>query len=72
MSKNAPLIAMETPSQYREFAQTCDRLAGLVESEAHRALLIEMTEEWTKLAREAENRKSQSLQPSESGISPSS
>jgi hypothetical protein len=63
---------METPSQYREFADTCDRLAGQVESEAHRASLIEMAEQWRKLAEETDNREFQSLQPSERGISPSS
>ena len=56
VTKNVALIAMETPSQYREFAETCDRLAGQVESEAHRASLIEMAEQWRKLAEETDNR----------------
>jgi hypothetical protein len=51
--KNPPLVGMETPSRYREFAETCDRLARRVESEAHRALLIEMANAWRKLAEEA-------------------
>jgi len=52
VGKNAPLIGMEAPSQYREFAETCDRLAGQVESEAHRASLIEMAGQWRRLAEE--------------------
>ena len=56
MGKNAPLVGMETPSQYREFADTCDRLAGQVESEAHRASLIEMANQWRKLAEETEDK----------------
>ena len=56
MGKNAPLVGMETPSQYREFADTCDRLAGQVESEAHRASLIEMADHWRRLAEEADKR----------------
>jgi len=50
------LIGMETPSRYREFAKTCDRLAGQVESEAHRASLIEMANQWRKLAEETEDK----------------
>jgi hypothetical protein len=45
---------METPSLYREFADTCDRLAGQVESEAHRASLIEMADQWRRLAEETD------------------
>jgi len=56
VGKNAPLIGMETPSRYREFAKTCDRLAGQVESEAHRASLIEMANQWRKLAEETEDK----------------
>ena len=47
---------METPRHYRKFAETCDRLARRVESEAHRASLIEMGNAWRKLAEEAENK----------------
>ena len=50
------LIRMETPSRYREFAETCDRLARQVESEAHRISLIDMANKWRKLAEEAENK----------------
>ena len=56
MGKNAPLVGMETPSLYREFADTCDRLAGQVESEAHRASLIEMANQWRRLAEETDKR----------------
>lgn len=47
---------METPRQYREFAETCDRLAGQVESEAHRASLFEMADQWRSLAEETDKR----------------
>jgi hypothetical protein len=47
---------MEAPSQYRDFAETGDRLARRVESEAHRASLIDMANIWRKLAEEAENK----------------
>jgi hypothetical protein len=50
------LIHMETPSRYREFAETCDRLARQVESKAHRASLIDIANKWRKLAEEAENK----------------
>lgn len=56
MAEDAPVIGMETPSQFREFAETCDRLAGQVESEAHRASLIEMADQWRRLAEEADKR----------------
>ena len=32
MLKNPPLVRVEAPSQYRDFAETCDRLARQVES----------------------------------------
>jgi hypothetical protein len=47
---------MESPSLYREFVDTCDRLAGQVESEAHRASLIEMADQWRRLAEETDKR----------------
>ena len=56
MLKNPPLVHMETPGQYRDLAETCDRLARQVESEAHRASRIEMANVWRKLAEEAENK----------------
>ena len=56
MGKNAPLVGMKTPSLYREFADTCDRLAGQVESDAHRASLIEMANQWRRLAEETDKR----------------
>jgi hypothetical protein len=54
MLKNPPLVHMETPGQYRDLAETCDRLATQVESEAHRASLIEMANVWRKLAEDRE------------------
>jgi len=54
LSRTDDLIRMEAPSRYREFAETCDRLARQVEVEAHRASLIGMANLWRKLAEEAE------------------
>ena len=55
MLKNPPSVHMGTPSRYREFAQTCDRLARQAASEMHRASLIKMASLWRELAEEAEN-----------------
>jgi hypothetical protein len=50
---------MTTPTQYREFARECARLAKEVTNEQHRAVLKEMENAWTKLAEEAEKKQSQ-------------
>jgi hypothetical protein len=49
---------METATQYLKFAETCERLARQVESQAHRASLIEMAKVWKQLAKEAEDNES--------------
>jgi hypothetical protein len=50
------LFHMETltQSQFREFAEQCDRLAAQVTTERHRIILKEMAEAWRKLALAAE------------------
>jgi hypothetical protein len=47
---------MEKPTQYREFAQHCERLANQVEAGRHRSILKEMAEAWKELADEADRR----------------
>ena len=50
----ARLFLMETStSEYREFAQECERLARQATSEHHRAILLEMAEAFRQLAAEA-------------------
>jgi hypothetical protein len=48
---------METPADYRKFAEECRRLAGRAEDEQHRAVLEQMAEVWWRLALEAEHRR---------------
>ncbi len=47
---------MTTSSQYREFAEECERLAIEAKSERHRRILTEMAEVWRRLAREADTK----------------
>ena len=42
--------AMQTRTEYLEFAEECDRLAKETEAEGHRMALKEMAEAWRKLA----------------------
>ncbi len=51
------LFHMETPAQYREFAEECDRLARQTEKEGHRKILEEMAETWRKLAAETDGKR---------------
>lgn len=44
---------MQSPSQYRKYAEECRRLAQMGSRE-HRAALLEMAEAWTKCAEELE------------------
>jgi dihydroneopterin aldolase len=41
---------METPHQYREYAEICERLAKVVQNEVHRKVLEQMAREWRRLA----------------------
>jgi hypothetical protein len=45
---------MQTPEQYRAFAEECERLAKQTEDEHYRKVLGEMAKEWIKLAEEAD------------------
>ena len=45
---------MQTPEQYRAFAEECECLAKQTEDEHHRKVLREMAKEWIKLAEEAD------------------
>jgi hypothetical protein len=48
--------AMETPDQYRMFAEECDKLAEQTENEHYRNVLREMAKEWIKLAEQTDAR----------------
>jgi hypothetical protein len=45
---------MHKPTEYREFAEECDRLAKEATTERHRMVLKEMAETWRKLAEKAD------------------
>lgn len=47
---------METPQDYRKFAEECRRLARRAEDAQHKAILEEMAEVWLRLAAEAEQK----------------
>jgi hypothetical protein len=49
---------METSTQYREFAEECDRLAAQAKATRHRKILEEMAEVWRKLAEESDTKES--------------
>jgi hypothetical protein len=50
---------METPEDYRKFAEECRRLAKRAEQQEHKVILEQMADVWLRLAREAEQRSSQ-------------
>jgi hypothetical protein len=47
-------LQMQTPADYRKFAEECRRLAGDAKSERQRKILQEMAEAWRTLADETE------------------
>lgn len=49
---------METPPDYRKFAEECRHLARKAENEEHKAILEQMAEVWLRLAAEAEEQRS--------------
>jgi len=49
-------LIMHSASEYRKFAEECDRLARDAKTEQHRRILQEMAEVWEELA-EAGDRK---------------
>jgi hypothetical protein len=46
---------METSKEFRDFAEECDRLAQVVETEHDRWILKKMAEAWRKVAEEYDN-----------------
>ena len=52
---------METSTEYRRFAQECDRLAREAKTERHRKIMEDMAGAWDKLAQEAEREGSHAL-----------
>jgi hypothetical protein len=48
------LFGMDTPTQYHEFAQACERLAIQTENEQHKKILREMAMAWRELAEKSE------------------
>jgi hypothetical protein len=48
----AHMQKLETLSTYRKFAEECDRLAEMAETERHREILERMAEAWRTLAEE--------------------
>jgi hypothetical protein len=48
---------METPADYRKFAEECRRLAGRAEDKQHREILEQMAEVWWRLSLEAEQKR---------------
>ena len=46
--------AMQTPDQYRMFAEECDKLAEQTKDEHYRNVLREMAKEWIKLAEQTD------------------
>ncbi|HKS61293.1 MAG TPA: hypothetical protein VJT13_06325 [Xanthobacteraceae bacterium] len=51
------LFRMETPAQYRKFAEECDRLAKQARAAHHRKVLEEMAQVWRELADGADGRR---------------
>jgi len=49
---------METSTEYRRFAQECDRLAREAKTERHRKIMQEMAQAWEKVAKEADPKSS--------------
>ena len=45
---------MPTATDFRNFAQTCTRIANTIEAPASKATLLSMAEKWTGLAEEAD------------------
>jgi hypothetical protein len=45
---------METATEYRRFAQECQRLAREAMTERHRKIMEEMAQAWERLAKEVD------------------
>ncbi len=48
---------METPTQYRKFAEECERLAKQASAAHHRKVLEEMAQVWRELATAADGKR---------------
>ena len=48
----AHMQKLDTSSDYRRFAEECDRLAQVAETERHRKILERMAEAWRVLAKQ--------------------
>jgi hypothetical protein len=46
--------SMETSTEYRRFAQECQRLAREARTERHRQIMEEMAQAWERLAKETD------------------
>jgi hypothetical protein len=53
-SRATCLFSMDTPTQYYEFAEVCERLAIQTKDERHNKILREMAVTWRKLAEKIE------------------
>ena len=51
------LFRMETPLQYRKFAEECERLAKQARAAHHRKVLEEMAQVWRELAEGADGKR---------------
>lgn len=51
------LFCMETPTQFRKFAEECDRLAKQASAAHHRKVLEEMAKVWRELADGADGKR---------------
>ncbi len=51
------LFRMETPAQYRKFAEECERLAKQASAAHHRKVLEEMAQVWRELATAADGKR---------------
>ena len=54
--RQAGCLRMQTATEYRRFAEECERLAREAKAERHREILMEMADVWRKLAEESERR----------------
>ena len=54
-------LPMQTATQYRKFAEECERLATAAKTERRRDVLMEMAEVWRSLAQEAEKKHAETL-----------
>ena len=48
---------METPAQYRKYAEECERLAKQAKAAHHRKVLEEMAQVWRQLADRADEKR---------------